>query len=322
MRPFLALLLTAASLHAQAPGVPVYPEGRGNGSQTVLIEKARALLEAKKLLTEAQRNAQMLRKTCTAALPAANTQPLSGRQLWERARAAHLRVGHLYLCNKCDKWHLDLAGGYVLIADGIAGTCAHVLPPPAQTRESYLVAATDDDVVLPITEILAVNQATDSAILRVQSDKPLTPLPLSSDVSPGDEVWCFSDPSGKRGYYSEGIVSRFVQRPFLRKREQTKLNVDKATLEKPVWLETTVEWAPGSSGSAVMDAKGNFVGHVSEIQAVLEDVPPARAGKKKSEPAEDAAKQPPPYTPGTYIVFHQAIAASELRKLIQEPKKP
>jgi hypothetical protein len=98
-----------------------------------------------------------------------------------------------------------------------------------------------------------------------------------------------------------------VQRPFLRKKEAESLPKG-AELPRPVWLETTLDWAPGSSGSAVIDAAGNCVGHVSEIQPVLED-PPPNAGKKR-----------PNFTPGTYIVFHQAITASEVMKLVK--KKP
>ncbi|MBK8092399.1 MAG: trypsin-like peptidase domain-containing protein [Verrucomicrobiaceae bacterium] len=322
MRPFLLLLsLTAASL-AQSPGVPVYPEGRGSKAEAALIEKASALHAAKSLLTEAQRSAQMQRKACSLALPTAATQTLSGRERWQRARAAHLRVGHLFLCNKCDEWHLNLAGGFIISSDGAVGTCAHVLTAPAQSKESYLVAATDMDEVLPVSEILAVNPATDSAILRVKSDIALTPLPLATDTSPGDDVWCFSDPSGARGYYSEGIVSRFVQRPFLRKREREQVKDTATAQQRPVWLETTLDWAPGSSGSALIDQCGNCVGHVSEIQAVLENTPPARAAKKKDDTATKVKKEPQPFTPGTYIVFHHAIAVAELRKLIQEPKKP
>ena len=301
-------LFSASITLAQSPGVPVYPEGRGSAAQAVLLKKAQALREAGKLLPMTRAQQQLTRSLCELTLPPAETKPLSSRERWQRARLAHIRVGHLYLCEECDKWHLDLSGGYAITSDGAVATCGHVLPAPPKMREGFLLAATDDNEVLPVTEILAVSSGTDCAILRVQSEKPLTPLPLGLDVTPGDALWCFSDPSGKRGYYSEGIVSRFVQRPFLRKKEAESLPKG-AELPRPVWLETTLDWAPGSSGSAVIDANGNGVGHVSEIQAVLED-PPPNTGKKRAAT----------FTPGTYIVFHQAIAASELLRLVK--KKP
>ena len=305
MRLLLCLLLFSSTVFSQSPGVPVYSEGRGSGSQATLLKKAQQLREAGKLLPMTKAGEQLTRTSCELSLPPADTKPLNSRERWQRARLAHIRVGHLYLCTQCEKWHLDLSGGYAITADGAVATCGHVLPAPEKMKEGFLIAATDEDDVLPVVEILAVSSGTDSAIVRVQSEKPLTPLPLGRDVTPGDPLWCFSDPSGKRGYYSEGIVSRFVQRPFLRKKEAESLPKG-AELPRPVWLETTLDWAPGSSGSAVLDAAGNAVGHVSEIQPVLEDPPPAAAKKRAT-----------PFTPGTYIVFHQAITAGEVLKLVR-----
>ncbi len=303
---FLLLLFSVSAL-AQGPGVPVYEEeGRGAKGQAALLAQAEKLREAKELLPMTTITAQMNRTTCALTLPPPDSKPLPARDLWQRARLAHLRVGFYYLCMKCEKWHLNLAGGYAITADGAVATCAHVITPPDKMREGYLIAATEEDQVLPVAEILAVNTGKDSAILRVKATS-LTALPLASDTVPGDSIWCFSDPYGKRGYYTEGIVSRFVKRPFLRKREQAALPAGEE-VPIPVWLETTLDWAPGSSGSALLDAHGNCVGHVSEIQAMLED-PPLRARNKESP----AAAKPL----GTYIVFHQGIAAAEVRSLVQ-----
>lgn len=305
MRSLSILFLTVIGMNAQGPGVPVYPEGRGVKNQTALMEQAKKLQEAGKLMPMTTIAGQMSRANCVLTLPPAETKVLASRELWQRARGAHLRVGFYYLCTKCDKWHLNLAGGYAITVDGAVATCAHVISPPEKMKEGFLIAATEDDNVLPVTEILAVNPGSDSAIIRVKAEA-LTPLPLSRDVTPGDPVWCFSDPYGKRGYYSDGIVSRFVKRPFMRKREQPALPSG-TEVTAPVWLETTLDWAPGSSGSALLDAHGNCVGHVSEIQAMLED-PPQRARNK-----EGAATAPL----GTYIVFHQGIAAAEVISLVR-----
>ncbi len=306
---FLLLVSTGIAM-AQAPGVPVYAEGRGARPNAALMAQAKKLHEASALLSMTKVLEQSKQASCTLALPAAETKALAPRERWQRARLSHIRVGTYFLCSKCDKWHLDLAGGYAITADGAVATCAHVIAPPPDMKAGWLVAATEDDVLLPVTEILACNAGTDCAIIRVKSDQPLTPLPLGLDVSPGDPVWCFSDPSGKRGYFSEGIVSRFVKRPFLRKKETADLP-EGAEVPKPVWLETTLDWAPGSSGSALMDQFGNCVGHVSEIQTVLEDPLPVR--KKKSE-ANSSSQQL-----GTQIVFHQAIGAVEVRALVKNP---
>ncbi len=305
----LFLLVSARMVCAQAPGVPVYAEGRGARPNAVLTEQAKKLQEASELLSMTKALEQAQRTQCDIVLPAADSKPLSPRERWQRARMSHLRVGQFYICSKCDKWHLDLAGGYAITADGAVATCAHVIAPPANMKEGWMVAVTEEDVLLPVTEVLACNVGTDSAIIRVKCDKPLTPLPLSLDVSPGDAVWCFSDPSGKRGYFSEGIVSRFVKRSFMSKKEAGKLP-EGTEVPKPVWLETTTDWAPGSSGSAVMDQFGNAVGHVSEIQTVLEEALPARKKKSEATVIEQL---------GTQMVFHQAIGAVEVQALVKKP---
>ncbi|MBN8421605.1 MAG: trypsin-like peptidase domain-containing protein [Verrucomicrobia bacterium] len=312
MKQVCALLLLLASARiacAQAPGVPVYAEGRGARPNAVLMEQAKKLQGTSELLSMTKALEQAQRTQCDIALPAADSKPLTARERWQRARMSHLRVGQLYLCSKCDKWHLDLSGGYAITADGAVATCAHVIAPPPNMKEGWLVAATEEDVILPVTEVLACNVGTDAAIIRVKPDKPLTPLPLNLDVSPGDAVWCFSDPDGKRGYFSEGIVSRFVKRSFMTKKEADKLP-EGTEVPKPVWLETTTDWAPGSSGSALIDQFGNAVGHVSEIQTVLEGPLPAR--KKKSEATIIQQL-------GTQMVFHQAIGAVEVMALVKIP---
>lgn len=306
----LLLLLTAVgSALAQAPGVPVYPEGRGAKPNAVLTEQAKKMQAASELLSMTKALEQAEHTHCALVLPPADSKALSPRERWQRARMAHLRVGQFYLCSKCDKWHLDLAGGYAITADGAVATCAHVIAPPPDMKEGWLVAATEDDVLLPVTEVLACNVGADCAIIRVKTSQPLTPLPLSLDVSPGDSVWCFSDPGGKRGYYSEGIVSRFVKRPFMTKKEAGKLP-EGVEVPRPVWLETTTDWAPGSSGSALIDQFGNAVGHVSEIQTLLEDPLPARKRKSEATVIQQL---------GTQIVFHQAIGAAEILALVKKP---
>ena len=273
------------------------------------MRQAKQLLEEGALLPYDQLKEQLKRKDCTLTLPPAKTQPLSPRERWQAARQGHLRIGYYFLCTKCDKRHLNLAGGYVITADGAVATCGHVVDLPANMKEGHLIAVTDDDVVYPVTEILAMDPARDSAIIRVKAPAPLTPLPLATEVMPGDPVWCFSDPSAKRGYYSEGIVSRFTKRPFMRKNGPAAAS-GQAMAANPVWLETDLDWAPGSSGSALLDAFGNAVGHVSQIEPLQAPAAPPPSSNGTTAPAKTA---------GTYMVIKQAIAAAEVRALVKAP---
>lgn len=304
----------------QAPGTPVYPEGRGARPLAALARSAKALRESGTLLSMEKVKEQSKRTTCELTLPPVSTQKLTSRELWQRARDSHIRVGWLYLCKDCDKWHLNLSGGYAITADTVA-TCAHVTAPLEDMREGYLVAADEEENLLAISEVLASNRALDAAIVRIK-DGHLTPLPLGQDVVPGDTVVCFSDPMGRRGYYSQGMVNRFVKRPFLKKREvepaesgttltsSSGASGKKAPApESPIWMEVSTDWAPGSSGSAVLDVYGNSVAHVSEIEPILED-------------AQPNAKRTEARSRGTLMIFHDAITVGSVLNLIKPLPTP
>jgi hypothetical protein len=315
---FVAVLCLACAsvslpVRAQSPGVPIYAEGKGARPLGALSKSAKKLRESGALLSFERAKEQYKRTSCQLTLPQPSTQKLEPRQIWQRARAAHMRIGWLYLCNDCEHWHLGLSGGYAVTSDAVA-TCSHVIDPLDEMRQGYLIAADDDDNLFPITEVLAVNRSLDTAIVKLKGAN-LTPLPLGQEVHPGDTIYCFSDPVDRRGFFSQGMVNRFVKRPFLtekdlhdedRKSIRASASRTKPAAENPVWLEVSAEWAPGSSGSAVLDVCGNAVGHVSEVESVLEDPDPG---------ARHAAR-------ATMIIFHDAIAAGNVLSLIKPVPVP
>ena len=140
-------------------------------------------------------------------LPAA-TQPLKGRELALRARLAHVRVGWFFHCTRCDKWHLNAAGGYAIAKDTIV-TAFHVLEAPANMKkgDGHPVIIRGETEVIPITTVLGADKEMDAIIVRTGAPD-LSPLPLASNVQIGDAAYCFSDPHNTRGYFSNGIVNR------------------------------------------------------------------------------------------------------------------
>jgi len=307
----LATLFSAAATlaSAQAPDVPIYHEGKGTKPYAALKEPALALVKDGALLNGDQVAEQLsARKTCKLTLPKPNSKPLNSRALYTRARAAHLRVGWLFQEKRPKpkegkppkRWNFNLSGGYVLTADGAAVTCHHVMEPPdTDAAGSYLVAADDDDHLYAVSEILADNPDTDTCIFRIKGEN-LTPLPLASDTTPGDKVACFSDPMNQRGYYSEGIVARFLTRPLA---SAPKGKQDPKT--QPIWVEVSTDYAMGSSGSAVLDVFGNAVGHVSEIESMVDD--------QSDIPTKSRIS-----APGTVIIFHDLIGAANVQALINQ----
>lgn len=101
---------------------------------------------------------------------------------------------------------------------------------------------------------------------------------------------------GSRGYFAKGIVSRFVR--------------ELPPEPERVTLEVTADWAPGSSGSAVLDEFGNAIGHVASIAAHLEedDGPP---------PAEGEAHELALFPRATFMVLRSATRAHDVLQRIE-----
>ena len=262
--------------------------------EPALIKAATALRESKSLLSMEEAQSQLARKSCELKLPKPETQALTGRQICERAREAYVRVGWHYLCRKCNKWHLNLAGGCYITADGVVATAYHVVQTNRDMREGFLVVATEGGKILPVTEVLAGNKSGDTCLLRVKIAAPVKPLPLNTNVYPGDSVWCYSDPLDHSGYFSAGIINR-----FLGVHDSNKIQTR---------MDVSTDWAPGSSGSAVLDVCGNVVGLVSEIEV---ESRPMETGNNR--PRGGRRMEP-------LITFHHAARAAEVLALVKPAK--
>jgi len=311
MRTTKTALLTLLALElAMAFSLPavaelpmqIYADRRAD---PVMMKTVTELRDAGKLLSSEVLLPQLKNAKCKLKLPALRTQKLAGRDLWASARQSYLRVGWYYQCSKCDRWHLDLAGGYAITADGAVATCYHVAETPDKFVKGNMIVATDDGRVFPVTAILAANAKSDSCILRVKADGPLTPLPLSETARPGDTVYCFSDPMSFRGYFSQGIVNRYY-REMPRKRDAR--NGEKIE-DQPLGLNVSTDWAPGSSGAAIIDECGNAIGHVARILPVEEEP------RKKTTASDGKTTQA---DTGTLMVIHNAVPSQEVLALIEK----
>jgi hypothetical protein len=292
--------LAAGCLHtaAQAPDVPICNQDRSEAqSQSDIIDAAKAFISSGEVLKVADARKQLKHTSCQLALPEASATRLPARDICIAARRSHLRIGWSYLCPKCGKWHIKLAGGYLLTADGAAVTCFHVVEPGQDLKEGCLVALDEAGKVLPVVKVLAAQQESDVCILRV-AGKWLTPLALNTNIYPGDTVYCYSDPVEHPEYFSSGIVNRFY-RPA---GSQSSGSHGKAAAA-PTRINVSTDWAPGSSGSAILDECGNAIGHVSTISTFTDE------NKSKTQPAQA--------TKSTEIVFHEAVSARDVLRLIR-----
>jgi hypothetical protein len=254
----------AQSLFAQSDGTPIVdqtPEGVKKAN-AALIAKIQPLIDAKQLLSRDEvkkRVTQVERQPID--LLTAKEQTLSREEVAAVARTANLRVGYCYLCEKCDDWHLNLAGGYPVAPDVVA-TCDHVIDNSMKMREGYLIVVDQEGNAYPVTSVIARSATMDAALIRVEGAN-FKPLALNGNVAQGASAFCYSSPLGQIGYFSEGIVNRFLW-------DKTYKGGDKGTLDvaRHLRVNFSTDWAPGSSGSAVLDEAGNVIGHVSQISGL------------------------------------------------------
>ncbi len=126
---FIALTLIVPA-YAQGPGVSIFEQSRNGirAEETRIRKQAEKLFQDGKLLgLEAIGELIKSPAPIKLELPVAHNNTLTPTQVAERAKASGYRVGWAYLCNNCDNWHINLAGGYALTDDGVLGTCSHVI---------------------------------------------------------------------------------------------------------------------------------------------------------------------------------------------------
>ncbi len=295
---FLAFTLTLP-IHAQAPGVTIFEQSRtGLRSEDLTISKqVEVLLEEGKLMSLEKIKISL--KSPTSAplnLVTAKTQSLSPTRIARLAKESGYRIGWAYLCNNCDNWHVDLAGGYALTADGVLGTCSHVIEMDGEKiRKGGLIAVDHCGKVFPVTGIIANDQNIDGALVRI--DAKTKPLALNDQIHPGNAAFCLSRPLNQGQYFSQGIVNRFFW-------NDTKRGDDDSSLKAMGALKLNVSsrWAPGSSGSAVLDHCGNVIGHVALIKNM---------GNRKPKKDQDQE---------TMITLHTATPARAMITLAKEAK--
>lgn len=302
MRSLLLALLFPAALHAQAPGVEIVEQSRDGlqREKQAIADQVKKLAEAGELWALEEVKSALERPTpAEISLPSPRSKRLRASRIAKVAHSGSYRVGWGYLCEKCDHWHVDLAGGYAVSNDGILATCAHVVDPDGKAmREGSLIAVDADGKVHPVRGILANDEKMDAALISIGSKTKA--LPLNDKIRPGDAAFCLSRPLDQKDYFSRGMVNRFFW-------NSKKRGDDDSSLEALGHLKLNVSsrWAPGSSGSPVLDSYGNVIGHVAVIQAMTSGSKGENKGKNKGEPGGEKVM----------ITLHVATPARAVRKL-------
>jgi serine protease Do len=140
---------------------------------------------------------------------------------------------------------LALGSGFLINRHGFILTNAHVVFNATDIQ----VVFSERQEELPAT-IIGMDRLTDTALLRVETDAPLTALPLgdSDDLSVGEMVIAMGNPLGLNHSVTSGLLSA---------KERVVPGAPTQLLD---FLQTDSAIHPGSSGGPLLNLRGEVVG--------------------------------------------------------------
>lgn len=203
-------------------------------------------------------------------------------EVYDRTRDASLVLGHLYLCGKCENYHANLAGGVILSPDGLVLTNYHVI----DFKDAIVFGAmTANGTIFGIEKVVASSKQNDLALLKLREAKDLTYVVPQEKIETGEEIFVVSHPDGH--FYT--LTKGYVARKYLTPEQKTPM------------LQITADFAKGSSGAGIFNARGELAGIATSTSSIYYD------GSEES-PAN------------LQMVIKSGIPASSLRELITPEK--
>jgi len=291
-RIWIASLLLVAAFTAetgcsQPPVNPKQVPANDHKRSQNLTAQATKLIDAKKTTPMTTLTKQLKRTKCDITLPKPSSKPLTRPEIYRKNVPGVLILSGVYKCKKCVKWHTTAASGFAVTASGVIATNYHLF---ANKNSTTLIATTHDGKTYPVKEVLAANQADDVVLLQLDTrgDK-FTPMPISPNTPVGSDVTIISHPNHRFYTLSQGVVSRYS----LRRNKQGKTSHT---------METTADFAKGSSGAPVFDSAGNVAAMVASTSSVY------------YTQTKDTQKN-------LQMVFKQCVPATSILNLINRPTK-
>ena len=220
-------------------------------SQLLMREGERLLREGKATSRDELRK-QLERPSCTISLPSHGSSKLSPEELYEQCRRSVLVIGHLYRCESCPRYHVQTHTGFILTRSGVFATSYHVFNIP---RVESLVAMSSDGRIAGVTQVLAANEANDVVVAQLDGSGYVA-LPLEGRAAVGTPVWAISHPDHDFYTFTDGIIARYGLQPM--GPNEVKL------------MSVTADFARGSSGAPILNARGAAVGMVRSTRSLYD----------------------------------------------------
>lgn len=148
----------------------------------------------------------------------------------------------------------SLGSGFVIKKEGktyYIVTNAHNIEDAIQVK----VVLSDETIIE--AEIVGKDLSTDTAVLKIETDKNITPLKWgdSTKLRLGEWVMALGNPHGFGGTLTTGVVS-FVARDLA----TPKIRVSKKNVHVEGFIQTEAAINPGNSGGPLTNVKGEVVG--------------------------------------------------------------
>ncbi len=182
-------------------------------------------------------------------------------QIYQHMVKSSLLLGMLYNCGRCDDTHAKFAGGVTVSESGLVITNYHVVKGfGTNASNEGVFAMTHDGKCFEIDRVLAANESADVALLQLKGNGHKFHAAAIADERPNsmDLVRVISNPAGHFFVMTRGEVSRHVK---VRSKNSPRGLISR--------MEITADFAAGSSGSGVFNAKGEIVGLASSVQPIM-----------------------------------------------------
>ena len=204
-------------------------------------------------LIEPEKLAEQLKeeKQIQFNLPNLGELKSSASSVYQKNKQGILCFGNIYKCDRCDNWHGNIAGGFIITKEGLAVTNYHVME---SSKAGAFGGMTIDGKIYPVTKVVASSKKDDLAIVQLKGDN-FHPLSISLGGDVGSDVTVISHPEGRFYTVSKGIVSRYYTMRSGNGKGSHRMAI-------------TADFAKGSSGSAVFNKAGEVVGVVASTNSI------------------------------------------------------